>query len=233
MSRFPFLQHPTQEITMTTSVVAARAVIDQLKSQIAAHQKTLTGIGARRKKFAFAASQGNKAARTALTEIQVDETASKAALENLKLALIEAEEVRAGAADRELQEADAAAAARVAELSEDLIEADRAIEAALVELHAKLDHRVELITQIRSQRVLSDHVGSRLSDPAPATNAIVDGLLKHLGRHAASGWYEGAATRLAYTDGKLLGIKVGEPVLTAVEEALRRSTEPTRFGRVA
>ena len=113
----------TSEMTSTE----AGATVSDLELKIAGHRKVLAGLGKRRAKFAFSASQGDKEAAASLAEIEVDERQSTAALTNLELALAEAREHRATAWRREREEDDEAAIKTVAQMARQLIDVDRAL----------------------------------------------------------------------------------------------------------
>ena len=207
----------TSEMTSTE----AGATVSDLELKIAGHRKVLAGIGKRRAKFAFAASQGDKEAAASLAEIEVDEANSTTALRNLELALAEAREHRAAAWRREREQDDKAAVEAVREMGVELLDVDREIAAAAKVVQDLISNRSALVAAITEQRVLPGLKQSRLNDDTVLGAGILHAFGQQLHRLGRFERPYGGLDRLVAFDAELLGIEAEKPVLSMVEIALQ------------
>ena len=213
--------------TAQETVEAAEIVVG-LKSQITEHEQVLRGIKARRQKFAFKASQGDRDAITALGKIEADEAGSTSALKNLELAIAEASERLSAAQRVERAAYDEAAREYLATLSQQLVEADVAIVAHTKALRLMLDDRKELVSEICDLGLLDSMACSRLSNPVTVALAVLDELAPHVAQQARFDHDRGAIDRLTYSDARLLGVETERPPessWTAVQLELQKSID--------
>ena len=213
-------------MTSEMSSAEAGATVSDLELKIAGHRKVLAGLGKRRAKFAFAASQGDKEAAASLAEIEVDEANSTTALRNLELALAEAREYRTVAWRRERQEDDQAAVDAVREMAPQLIEIDRTLLEALASVQELVSDRQRMIGAICDQRVLTPIQASRLSNPAVAGQLLVDAFHRHLEQVGRFNRPDGTLAHLVANDAGLFGIDAERPPLSAVQAALQGMLRP-------
>ena len=106
----------------TTSSRDAQRTLDNLRGQVLKHKAALTSVEARRRKYAFRASQDDPSARAALAKVTEQEQAANAALRDLTLAITEAERRVSAAHEHEHQKACEDTATFVDEVADELID---------------------------------------------------------------------------------------------------------------
>ena len=215
--------------TTEQTVEQTAAFLAGLKSQQGQHRLTVQTADVMRRKFALAASKGDKFAAAELEKVTADEAIAKTAMKNLTLAIeaatLEHEQAwaRKRAADeREKEEMqDALAAEVIAEV------------VAMIDdfqnLVGRLERRDANIDKMSALGVLPQFNLRLLNGSIDA--AIMGGLGRFAPRNAFPAGPEALFDLLA-NDCRLLGKKNPLPPrkLTPTEAALQRSIEPSRFG---
>ena len=218
--------------TTYRSVTEATEILAGLKSQMAGKEDILTRGNDRRRKFAYAASQGDKAAAASLEQIVADETAASEAIRNLKLAIEEATRERAAAVERG-HAADLKRREKIlSRESDDLIAADQEVVKIITALHAALDKRAEKIQRIVEIGLLPAGTISALENRTSIDAAIVGGLGRHFPPFVAVGTRSHALGDMVSRDCQLLNkpSTVAKRELTPVERELQRHARRSMTG---
>lgn len=200
-------------------------VLRKLVEQRVEHQATIDGIGERRQRFAFAASQGDASARNALEQIEADEAAATSALKNLALAIREAEDRLEKHRRVENERAARERAADLKAKSEALVALDIEIVAEIKALGARLDERRQRVGDI-AIALAKDWDRDRLCNEEPLGEALHDVLFKHLAQHGRGHRTRGAIDRLVAHDARILGVEHQPPSLSPVEIEMQRALAP-------
>ena len=210
------------------TVEQTAAFLAGLKSQQGQHRLTVQTADVRRRKYALKAAQGDKEAKAALDQIVADEATATTAMKNLTLAIEAATQeheqawARKRAADeREKQE-------RQDALADEVIADDVAIIGDFQNLLRRLERRAANIDEISRLGALSTFNLNLLNRDIDA--AILGGLGRFAPQRVFPAGPEELRDLLTFDCARL-----GKPdplpprKPTAVEAALQRSTEPSRF----
>jgi hypothetical protein len=207
-----------------TPTAAARRVLADLEARRASHQRVLAGVEALRQRHAFAASQGDEAAVSALEKAAADERCATEAIRNLNLAIAEARSRVSSAAAHDNAAAEREREREAAALVDEFLKVDFEVVAAARALRVLLDQRQELVGEI----IEAGAAPNIAANAAIAGTALGEGLATEFAEHMRD-WINNAASgtleRMVDIDHTALGRKPPARVLKGIEKVLAREAE--------
>ena len=204
-----------------------RGLISELTAQRDEQQGLISSGEPRRRKHAFAASQNNEAAAAALRKIKADDDEAREKIQNLSLAIDEAQQNLDAAQAAEQEDEDQQRRERISELADALIEIDVKFVKALRAVNGLLDQRTRTVAEIAT--IGADMLGmmqmAQLRNEEGAIDAIFDVLSSHLGNRRTAPI--GAAAKLISHDCSIFGKPSPVPPapMTAAEKERRRALD--------
>ena len=218
-------------MTKTTepTVEQTAEILTGLKGQCSDAQQVIKSADGRRRKVAYAASQGDRNAAAELEKVAADEAAATGAMRNLQLAI----EVATREHEKAWARKHAAAAQEIQEMQSvldgELIAEDLAIIEGAQSQYRRYERRAATIDKMSKLGALSEFNLRMLNGDIDA--AIMGGLGRFAPRNAFPAEPE-ALLDLVENDCRWLGKKSPMPPrkLTITEAALQRSTQQSGFG---
>ena len=211
-----------------TSAAAATRMLQKLTEDRARHERVLAGIETRRSDIVVEAAQGDADARAALAPIDADERECRSELRITVLAIARAQTLLETAIKTELDNSQKERESDFASLSAEVVAIDKEVVEIVNILCDRLTHRADVIADVMALRLLSDYNRRCLGSADSLGDALQDGLRAFLNLRGG-GNTSAALRQFAARDGDILGIEIERPEKTAIQRALERSTEPTRF----
>ena len=204
-----------------------RETVSELTAQRDAQNRIIASGEPRRRKHAFAASQGNETAAAELQKVKANDDAARDKIQNLHFAIEEAQQHLDAALAAEQEVEDDQRREQMSDLADGLIELDVKIIKTLRAVHGLLEQRtaaVEDITQVGAGMLGMMQI-AQLRNDENIIDAVYDVLSAHLGHRRTAP--VGAAAKLITGDCAIFGKPPPVPPapLTAAEKERRRALD--------
>lgn len=217
------------------TVAELENILADLQGRRRAAEALLASITTLRREKSFDAAQGDPEAIATLGRAEKTHRRVSRDLEQLQIAETGGRRRLAEAREREAAEQVEVAKLEFDKVGDELLVRDGQFLRALDVLRKEIDARGELIGQLleMDRGQLSSSARATLASREPLAAALADVLGKALGPYLRQPGPEMAGAVFLELDYRALGREAPDRQPTAIERALRRGLEPSRFGNVA